>query len=150
MSTYSLTEGDFAHACTSIAHDRDFSNRQLKPNGTADSTSRTAGHARSVETSHQAMGRPAPSLSALWSPGALTGRHDPTRDRHGLWARDGAATALSLSILWAKVLPGQEPVPRVTGRHRHGALARSGAAGGLFLAVSSRQCHLEKTEFCPD
>src|SRR6266567_693970 len=94
MKTYSLTEGDFPHARTSIAQDGDSGNRKLKRDG-------TAGHARGLETSGQAMGRPAPGLSALWSPGAPTGRNDATSDRHALWTRDGAATALSLSAVWA-------------------------------------------------
>src|SRR3989441_7604073 len=127
MKTYSLTEGDFPHAGTSIAQDRDSGKRRSRADGTADPTSRTAGHARGLETSRQAMGRPAPGLCALWSPGAPTGRHDTTSDRHALWARDGAATALSLSTVWAELLPGQEPVRRVTRRNRDGALARCSA-----------------------
>src|SRR5437588_12805517 len=115
MKSYSFTEGDFPHAGTSIAQDRDSGNCKLKRNGTADPTSRTAGHARGLETSGQAMGRPAPGLSALWSPGAPTGRHDTTSDRHALWARDSAATALSLAAVWAELLPGQERVRWVTG-----------------------------------
>src|SRR2546429_7807417 len=150
MKTYSLTEGDFPHASTSIAQDRDSGNRKLNPDGTADPTSRTAGHARSLETSRQAMGRPAPGLSALWSQGAPTGRNDTTSDRHALWARDGAAAALSLSAVWAELLPGQEPVRRVTRRNRDGALARCSAVGGLFVAVSSSQCHLEKAQWRAD
>src|SRR2546421_13049050 len=100
MKTYSLTEGDFPHASTSIAQDGNSGNRKLQRNGTEDPRSRTAGHARGLETSGQAMGRPAPGLSALWSPGAATGRHDTTRDRHALWTRDGAATGVSLSPVW--------------------------------------------------
>src|SRR6266487_3437144 len=110
MKTYSLTEGDFPHARTSIAQDGDSGNRKLKRDGTADPTSRSAGHARGLETSGQAMGRPAPGLSAVW----------------------------------AELLPGQEPVRRVTRRNRDGALARCSAVGRLFVAVSSSQCHVEK------
>src|SRR5256885_6126682 len=150
MKTYSLTEGDFPHARTSIAQDGDSGNRKLKRDGTADPTSRTAGHARGLETSGQALGRPAPGLSALWSPGAPTGRNDATSDRHALWTRDGAATALSLSAVWASVVPSQEPVRRVTRRNRDGALARCSAVGGLFVAVSSSQRHVEKAQFRPD
>src|SRR5437762_6406702 len=150
MKPYSLTEGDFPHASTSIAQDGDSGNRKLKRDGTADPTSRTAGHARGLETSGQAMGRPAPGLPALWSPGAPTGRHDTTSDRHALWARDGAATALSLSSVWASLLPGQEPIRRVTRRKRDGALARSSAVGRLFVAVSSSQCHLVKAQWSSD
>src|SRR6266702_3879431 len=138
MKTYSLTEGDFPHARTSIAQDGDSGNRKLKRDGTAD------------PTSGQAMGRPAPGLSALWSPGAPTGRNDATSDRHALWTRDGAATALSLSAVWASVVPSQEPVRRVTRRNRDGALARCSAVGGLFVAVSSSQRHVEKAEFRAD
>src|SRR2546421_5013922 len=144
MKTYSLTEGDFPHASTSIAQDRDSGNRKLKRDGTADPTSRSAGHARGLETSGQAMGRPAPGLSALWSPGAPTGRNDTTSDRHALWTRDGAATALSLSAVWASLVPSQEPVRRVTRRNRDGALARCSEAFRLFVAVSSSQCHVER------
>src|SRR5438270_9229449 len=150
MKTYSLKEGDYPHASTSIAQDGDSGNRKLKRDGTADPTSRTAGHARGLETRGQAMGRPAPGLSALWSPGAPTGRNDTTSDRHALWARDGAATALSLSAVWASVVPGQEPVRRVTRSNRDGALARSSAVGRLFVAVSSSQCHVEKAKFRAD
>src|SRR5207248_664067 len=138
------------HAGTSIAQDRDSGKRRSLADGPADPTSRTAGHARGHETSGQAMGRPAPGLSALWSQGAPTGRHDTTSDRHALWARDGAATALSLSRVWASLLPGQEPIRRVTRRKRDGALARSSATGGLFVAVSSSQCHLAKAQWCAD
>src|SRR5437762_10948396 len=150
MKPYSLTEGDFPHASTSIAQDGDSGNRKLKRDGTADPTSRTAGHARGLETSGQAMGRPAPGLPALWSPGAPTGRHDTTSDRHALWARDGAATALSLSTVWASLVPGQEPIRRVTRRNRDGALARCSAVGRRFVAVSSSQCHVEKGKFRAD
>src|SRR5437588_1798632 len=150
MKTYSLTEGEVSHAGTSIAQNRDSGNRKLKRDGTADPTSRTAGHARSLETGRQAMGRPAPGLCALWSQGAPTGRHNTTSDRHALWARDGAATALSLSRVWASLVPSQEPVRRATRRNRDGTLARSSAAGWLFVAVSSRQCHLEKAQWRAD
>src|SRR5207248_2045156 len=150
MKTYSLTEGDFPHASTSIAQDGDSGNRKLKRDGTADPTSRPAGHARGLETSGQAMGRPAPGLSALWSPGAPTGRNDTTSDRHALWTRECTATALSLSAVWAELLPGQEPVRRVTRRNRDGALARCSAVGGLFVAVSSSQCHVAKAQWRAD
>src|SRR5689334_12348745 len=96
------------------------------------------------------MGRPAPGLSALWSPGAPTGRHDTASDRHALWTRGGAATALSLSSVWTSLVPGEEPVRRVTGRNGDGAFARSSPVGGLFVAISSGQCHLEKAQWSPD
>src|SRR5256886_16299734 len=105
MKTYSLTEGDFPHASTSIAQDGDSGNRKLKRDGTADPPSRTAGHARGLETSRQAMGSPAPGLSALWSPGAPTGRNDTPSDRHALRTRDGAAPALSLPAARSSLEP---------------------------------------------
>src|SRR5438876_12143339 len=105
MKTYSLTEGDFPHASTSIAQDGDSGNRKPKRDGTAGPTSRTARHARGLETSGQAMGRPAPGLSALWSQGAPTGRNDTTSDRHALWTRAGGAPARSLCTVGGSMVP---------------------------------------------
>src|SRR2546430_17641922 len=107
MKPYSITEGGFSHAGTSIAHDRASSNRQASPDGTADPRPRTAGHARSIQTSHQTLGRPAAGVSTLWRKATPTRRNDATGDRHALWARAGTATALSLSRMWAALVSGQ-------------------------------------------
>src|SRR6266480_3767195 len=66
MKTYSLTEGEVPHAGTSIAQNRESGNRRSLAEGTADPTSRAAGHARSIETSHQATGRTPQHVSSLW------------------------------------------------------------------------------------
>src|SRR6266568_3429140 len=97
MKTYSLTEGELPHAGTSIAHNRAGGKRQSHGNGTADSSSRAAGDASRLETSHQAMGRPEPNVSALWRQAASIGRHDAPGDRHALRACAGAAKAFSPS-----------------------------------------------------
>src|SRR6266699_5494802 len=137
MKTYSFTEGEFPHAGTSIAQDGDSGNRRSFADGTADPTSRTAGPARGLETSRQAMGGPAPGLCALWSSASPTGRNDASADRHDLRTRAGDATTFSLSILWASVLSGPSLVRRTQGRHHQPPIARSGHAGRVLLALST-------------
>src|SRR5258708_19537854 len=73
MKLYSLTEGEFSHACTSIAHHRDRSKRKHIPDGRADPTSWSASHARGVEADHQTMGRSPYLVPALWREAAPTG-----------------------------------------------------------------------------
>src|SRR5436190_15825898 len=107
MKPYSITEGEFSHAGTSIAHHRDWGNCRSVRDRTADPSNRAAGHARSVQTSHQALGRPAAGVSALWGQAAGVsalwgqaappGRNGTSGHRHDFWTSAGAATAFSLS-----------------------------------------------------
>src|SRR6266849_4145749 len=106
MKLSSITEGGFSHASTSSAHHRADSNRQSGPDRTADPRHRTAGYASSNETSHQAVGRPAASVSTLWGQAAPPGRDGAAGHRHALWARAGAAPTLSLSRVWAALVSG--------------------------------------------
>src|ERR1700730_16713491 len=94
-----------SHAGTSIAQNGASSKRKLIPNGTTDSRSRAAGHARGIKASDQAMGKAASHVSPLWGKAAPTGRNDAPGDRHDVRTRGGATPALSLSRVWASLVP---------------------------------------------
>src|SRR5439155_23182458 len=110
-------------------------------------------------TSHQALGRPAAGVSALWGQAAGVsalwgqaappGRNGTSGHRHDFWTSAGAATAFSLSSLWAALVSGHELVQRAGGRNGKSALARSSAAGRLFVAVSRSQRRTQAAEFRP-
>src|SRR5258706_14420468 len=93
MKTYSITEGAFPHARTSIAHYRARSNRKLNPDGRTDPRSRDA---RGTQTGYQATRRSNALLSSLWAEAAQTGGNRAPSHRHDLRTRGGSATAFSL------------------------------------------------------
>src|SRR5216683_1097066 len=150
MKTYSITEGAFSHARTSIAHDRDWRNRKLNRDGRTDPRSGSASDARGIEASDQAMGRAEPHVSTLWGKAAPPGRNDAPGDRDDFRTRGGATTALSLSRVWAPVVPSQCLVRQVEGRNHQCALARSSDAGRVFLAVSSGEQPPKEAERSPN
>src|SRR5712692_694532 len=107
MKPYSITEGEFSHARTSIAHHRNCSNRQLNRDGTADPTSRSASHARDVETGHQTLGRANARVPALWGKAAPTRGNGAPEHSHDVRTRAGAATAFSLPGVLASLVSSQ-------------------------------------------
>src|SRR5712692_2207834 len=136
MKHYSITEGEFSHARTSIAHHRDFSNRKLNRDGTADPTSRSASHARGVETDHQTMGRSNALVPSLWGKAAPTGGNRAPDHSHDVRTRTGATTTLSLPGVWASVVSSQPLVRPAQGRNHQYAPARSRHVSRVFVALS--------------
>src|SRR2546421_12522642 len=104
MKTYSITEGEVPHARTSIAQNRDSGNRRSLTDGTADPRSRAAGHARSIETSHQATGRAQQQVSPLWGEATPTGGNGASEHSHDLRTRAGGATTFSLPGVLASLV----------------------------------------------
>src|SRR6266436_2217233 len=107
MKVYSITEGGLSHASTSITQNGASGKRKLIPNGTTDSRSRSAGHARGIETSDQAMGRAAGLVSSLRRKAAQTGRNDASGDRDCLWTGTSPATTFSLPGVSAALVSSQ-------------------------------------------
>src|SRR6266699_3531259 len=147
MKAYALTEGALSHASTSIAHHRDFSNCELNGDGTADPRSRAAGHARGVETGHQALGRAKALVPALWGKAAPTGGNRAPEHRHDVRTCAGATTTLSLPEVLASVVSSHPLVQRTHGRNDQPALARSGHAGRMLVALSSGEQPAQAAEW---
>src|SRR2546421_2586895 len=150
MKTYSLTEGEVSHAGTSIAQNRDSGNRRSFTDGTADPTSRAAGYARSIETSHQATGRAQRQVSSLWGEATPTGGSGASEHSHDLRTRAGAATAFSLPGVLASLVSSQSVVHRAQRSNHQSAIARSSHAGRMLLALSRGQRPAQAAEWSPN
>src|SRR6266498_3460995 len=127
MKPYSITEGDFSHASTSIAQHGDFDNGQSLGNGTGYSRSRTA--------SHQTARRPAGLLSLVWARAAPTGRYHASGDCDGLRTDSRAAPTLSLSRMLAPLVSSHSSFRRALRRNGESFFTRSSHPGRKLLAL---------------
>ncbi len=140
MKVYSITGGELSHASTSIAQNRDFSNRQLNRDGTADPRSREASHARGVETGHQTLGRANALVPALWGKAAQTGGNRAPEHSNNVRTCAGATTTLSLPRVSASVVSSQPLVRPAQGRNHQYAPARSRHVSRVLVALSPTNC----------